>query len=223
MKCPNCGARFYEKKIVKKTFTKIDNVKNLNVGCGEEELVKGWLNIGLFSEDKIPYGSIISKNGTRVLNFDLTQNLPLPENSIEYVYGSHFIEHLSFNDGLMFLKRMHTVMKKGGVIRQCFPDLELWIKNYYENNNKFFNEYKSTFSSCKQAKTKGQIFMTQVHAFGHRWGYDFDSMKDSFERAGFSNVAKKKVHESLIPEIKKIEPCWRGRVLETAYVEAKKA
>ena len=64
--------------------------------------------------------------------------------------------------------------------------------------------------------------MSQVNNWGHKWGYDFESMKRILEEAGFTDVKMKKPYESIIPNIKTIEPGSEGRLLETAYVEAKK-
>jgi len=70
------------------------------------------------------------------------------------------------------------------------------------------------------AKTKGEIFMSQVHGWEHKWNYDFESMKHVLEKVGFSQTTKKKAFESSIPDIKEIEPYREIRIFETAYVEA---
>lgn len=200
---------------------KLKGVDKLNVGCGDD-LIKGWLNI--YFSRYTSYGSIIVKNGASMLNFDLTKELPIAENSVKYVYASHFIEHLTFSEGITMLQRCYRTMEKGGVIRLTFPDMELWIKNYYENNLQFFEKYKSLCLPGEKsiAETKGEIFMSQVHGWQHKWSYDFESMKHVLKIAGFSQVFKKKVFDSLIPDIKEIEPNSASRLLETVYVEAVK-
>lgn len=200
---------------------KLKGIDRINIGCGKD-FIKGWLNIGLFLHVEIPYGYIIKQDGAFILNFDVTKRLPIARNTIKYLYASHFIEHLAFEDGIIFLKRCYMMMKKNGIIRLTFPDMELWIKQYYENNIDFFNKYKSFYFPTRDVKTKGEIFMSQVHGSGHKWNYDFESMKDIMKRTGFSNIAKKQAFNSLIPEIRKIEPTEEGRLLETVYVEGKK-
>lgn len=201
---------------------RLKGTDKLNIGCGGN-FVQGWLNIGLFSEREIPYGTTALRDGALFLNFDMTKELPLAENSIQFIYSSHFIEHINFNNGRVLLKRLYRVMKKGGIIRLTFPDLELWIKKYYKNDLSFFKKYKSIYLKKKSyLTTKGQIFMAQVHVKGHKWGYDFESIKNILERAGFSQVKKKKAFNSLIPQIKLLESNSEGRLLETAYVEGVK-
>ena len=203
---------------------KLSNMDKINVGCGSDT-IRGWVNLGLYSDLDIPYGTTKIIKGALVLNFDATEDLPVGEETVKYIYASHFIEHLSFIEGISVLERFYKIMKKGGVIRLATPDLELWIKNYYENNADFFGKYKNlclTAEGRTLVKTKGEIFMSQVCNWGHKWNYDFESMKHILEKIGFSQVAKKRVFESFIPDIKEIEPNEESRILESLYVEAVK-
>jgi hypothetical protein len=47
-------------------------------------------------------------------------------------------------------------------------------------------------------------------------------MEHVMKEAGFANVIQKEPFDSLIPEIKKLEPSCEGTLLESAYVEATK-
>ncbi len=200
----------------------LKDIDKLNVGCGDI-FVENWLNIGLFgSKKKFPYGVITKKNNILVLNLDVTKGLPFKQNKISYIYASHFIEHISFIHGINFLKNSYAAMKKGGIIRLTFPKLELWTKKYCEQNQDFFKKYCQLTRSNVELKTKGEIFMSQVYGFGHHWNYDFESMKDILERAGFKNIRRKNPLESAISDIKKLEPMSELRLLETIYVEAEK-
>tara|TARA_Y100000034_G_scaffold110233_1_gene142206 strand:- start:105 stop:779 length:675 start_codon:yes stop_codon:yes gene_type:complete len=191
----------------KKLSQKLKEFDKLNIGCGQD-LIPGWLNIGLFTHKKYPYGLIFKKLGSDLLKFNLSRKIPIKRNSISYIYASHFIEHLSPQDGIKFINSSYNYLKKGGIIRLTFPDLELWIKNYQKNNLSFFKRYNSFYSNNN--KTKG----------GHKWTYDFESISYLLKKAGFSQIKRKKAFDSLIPKIKLIEPNRPGRLLETCYVEA---
>jgi len=71
-------------------------------------------------------------------------------------------------------------------------------------------------------ETKGEILMSQVHNWGHKWNYDFDSIKHILELAGFKNIQRMKVRESKLSDIKLLESVSPRRTMETCYVEAKK-
>jgi predicted SAM-dependent methyltransferase len=225
-KCYSLFWYWFDSKLLYYTIKKfwlkkqLKNIDKLNIGCGDN-LIKGWLNIKL---TRYNYGFIKIKNEVKILNFDMRFKLPLASNQIRYIYASHFIEHLTFEEGNSLLKECYTNMKKGGIIRLTCPDMELWIKKYHQNNKSFFKKYHKLALKDKKdiIKTKGEILMSQVHGFGHKWNYDFESLKHVLEDAGFKNVTRKKVFESSIPEIKQIEPCTKLRLLETLYVEAKK-
>jgi len=203
------------------------NEDKLNIGCGSN-FVENWINISLFRFHRIPYFIYLTKKEKKdviVIHFDITKNLPIKPDSISYVYASHFIEHLNFEQGLKFVNNCYTIMKKGGTIRLSCPDLGLWIQKYFEKDNDFFYTYYNLTkdnNKLSELKTMGEIFMSQLHGWGHKWGYDFESIKDILERAGFTKVVKKEVFDSKIPDIKKLEPTGGTRLLETVYVDATK-
>ncbi len=60
-------------------------------------------------------------------NIDATKPLPIPDDSLDYVYSEHFIEHLAFDEALFFIKESFRVLKKGGIFRSLTPDLSLLL------------------------------------------------------------------------------------------------
>ena len=199
----------------------LSGVTKLNLGCGGD-FVKGWLNVALFSNDEFTLGKVKKDDRGDILNFDLTQTLPLKESSLEYIHSSHFIEHITFDEGRKLLTHCYKWLKLRGVIRLSFPDLELWVSNYHNNKIEFFEQYKKCFlgGNSSLQVTKGEIFMSQVHGHGHRWNYDFESINHVLSEIGFSQIEKKKHWDSQISEIREIEPGDPSRTMETCYVEA---
>lgn len=210
----------FEKFIDKKLALELKEVTvdKIHIGCGDD-YVPGWLNIDLFPAKDIPYGSIV-KEGALVLRFNMTKNLPVSDNTIKYIYASHFIEHLTFEEGLIFLKRCYKMMQSGGVIRLAFPDLELFIKKYYENDTEFFNKWQD--ANKIPIKSKGELLLLLAHGFGHKCVYDAEMIKLNMEQVGFINITRKKHHDSLLPDIQKIEPSTQSRILTSAFVGAQK-
>lgn len=80
----------------------------LNLGCGEEVL-DGWENYDLYSEDK------------RVKKLDLTK-LPLPfeDNSVDAIRLFHVLEHLDVVPYL-FMMECHRILKTGGELFVALP------------------------------------------------------------------------------------------------------
>lgn len=195
-------------------------IDSLHVGCGDI-LLKGWLNIRY--ERREEYGKIKRANGAFYLNYNLLKMWPFENDSIQYIAGSHFIEHLDLNQGIRFLKEAFRVLKKGGVIRLSCPDLNIYARNYIENNQKFFeNKWIKEWCTFKNAVTPGEIFIAKAYDSGgsHKWFYDFDSLKHILETAGFQKVRNEGRLTGCVPDLEKIEP--PARELETLYVEALK-
>ena len=195
-------------------------IDRLHVGCGNVWLA-GWLNI--LYERRQEYGRVKDINGTFVLNYNLLKPWPIAPSSIQFIAGSHFIEHLDLNDGIKFVQESFRVLKIGGRIRLSCPDLELYARNYVNNNQKFFDQpLIREWCTFKAAQTPGQIFIAKAYDSGgaHKWFYDFASLKDILARAGFTEIKKVSRVEGRVPDLEKLEP--PPRELETLYVEAVK-
>lgn len=196
------------------------NIDRLHVGCGNV-LMKGWLNI--LYEKRQEYGKLHQNHGALWLNYNLLNPWPVENDSIKFIAGSHFIEHLDLNNGIKFLGEAFRVLQAGGVIRLSCPDLEIYAHNYVKRNKAFF-EHKLIKEWCtfKKAETPGEIFIAKAYDSGgsHKWFYDFDSLKHILESTGFRQVKKYGRLEGTVPGLETIEPS--GRELETLYVEAVK-
>ena len=204
---------------------RLASVDRLHVGCGAN-WVDGWLNVGLLDPGGHPYGSLQRHHGALVLRLDLTLGLPIPEAALRYVYGSHFIEHLAFPQALAFLGECRRALRPGGRIRLTCPDLELWARRYLEDDRDFLERYAELTRERREdqglppPRTRGQIMMSQVHGWGHRWAYDEESLRDLLERTGFGEVSRRDHHRSALPDVELLEPSTPTRLLETLYVEA---
>ncbi len=91
--------------------------KLLNLGCGTN-IHKDWVNIDIWSKDP------------SVIRHDLKNGIPFPDGKFDAVYHSHILEHFSKNDAVNFICECSRVLKKGGIIRVCVPDLEQISKWY---------------------------------------------------------------------------------------------
>jgi predicted SAM-dependent methyltransferase len=192
----------------------------LHVGCGFL-FAPDWINVGLFEESYLPYGTTKYNNGL-VLHLDITKDFPFDDGSLTAIYAAHFVEHFSFDEGLELARTFHRALAPGGVLRLTFPDLALWARKYVERDAAFFDRYRKFFLSdpAVKVRTPGEIFMSQVHGWGHRWGYDVESVTHLLQLAGFEQASSRQAFESAIPDVRRLESSWEGRLMETGYVEA---
>jgi len=106
-------------KKIKDICKSVDPVK-LHIGSGRN-YKEGWVNID--SDPKVKADVF----------YDLTKGIPFPDNSVDYIFNEHFIEHLSYDEGFEFMKEAYRVLKPGGIIRIACPDLDAMIESYQKD------------------------------------------------------------------------------------------
>lgn len=144
--------------------------------------------------------------GYRFVHHDVKFGLPFHDLALENVYSSHFLEHLSVNDGVVLLKEIHRVLQHKGRVRICVPDLEHVFRLYQEGKKEQALSY----------------FFPPPH-FGpllqHKSMYDFELLRSHLEKAGFSTIQLCGFQKGLTPDLDTLD----NRPEETLYVEAIKA
>lgn len=117
----------------------------INVGAGEFSHID-WINV-----DKIDrFYEEQQKSNT--INYDLFDMEPMPfeDHSIDLIYTSHVIEHVSNESVDNFFKESYRILKVGGAIRIVCPDMELLINLYRRGE-------KSGFFKIRDYGREGQI------------------------------------------------------------------
>ena len=204
-----------------------DGRVKLNLGCGLA-VCEGWLNVdaslnALIAGWPLPllkimyrasganrYYSLAEYTGLlashRFLHHDLSFNLPFPDNSTDFVYSSHFLEHLFREDARRLLSESLRVLKPGGLCRICVPDLAYAVAQYQAGHKKemlenyFFVEDRASYLAR------------------HKYMYDFELLRDVLLELGFVDVRRCAYREGMTPDIALLD----NRPEETVYVEAAK-
>jgi hypothetical protein len=109
-------------------------------------------------------------------------------------------------------------------MRVVVPDLELWINHYRAGNMDFFAAYRraALADDARTYRTKGAIFMGMLHNFGHRFAYDFETLRYVLEEAGFTGIRRTRFREGRMPDLLAAEPDWGLRAIESLCVECEK-
>jgi predicted SAM-dependent methyltransferase len=97
------------------------------------------IDIGCKTNKKDGCVGIDIKDFGQEVVWDVTQGLPFPDSSIEYVYCSHFIEHIENKDVSDFFLELYRVCKSGAEIEIKVPHSET-IEAYYHNHLSLWNE-----------------------------------------------------------------------------------
>jgi len=92
----------------------------LNLGSGPCKGVDGWTNL-----DQLDGADLC---------LDLSRGLPVNDDSVDLIYTSHFLEHLSYAEICATLRDCHRALKPGGTISLCVPDAAKYIEAYVHNH-----------------------------------------------------------------------------------------
>lgn len=191
-----------------------DGLVKINLGCGLR-VASGWLNIdgslnaliafwpswthrlvyrfsgshSYYTLDE--YCGILESHS--FLYHDLSHSLPLYDNSVDYIYSSHFLEHLFKDDAAELLKSCARALKPGGTIRISIPDLAYAVSLYGLGrktemlDDYFFVEGKGSYLAR------------------HKYMYDFELIKAALEQAGFSTITRCEYQKGKTPDIKVLD------------------
>ena len=166
----------FEKGIISIAIPSGDEKLKLNIGSFTTMYHHGWLNM-----DVVQLGQWADMYQYKFVNMDARQPMRLGDNTVDLIASCHMLEHLTWEEGLVFLKECYRIMKLGSVMRVSVPDAEK-ITNYYKNNQLgMFDEINvvSAKNPCQSFKFWSLLFE------GHRIAYDEVSLKKIGEEAGF--------------------------------------
>lgn len=91
----------------------------------------------------------------RVRYSNVTKRFPYPDNTVDAVFTSHLLEHLSPPKAEFCLREVHRVRRPGGLLRVSVPDLDYLVGVYDSNDPSYFLEgvYGSTGSATTTSGT----------------------------------------------------------------------
>ncbi len=142
----------------------------------------------------------------KFIHHSLGYGIPFEDNSVDFIYSSHFIEHLYKSETQKILVEAYRVLKKGGRIRITVPNLEYAISLYQSGHKEDFLEF--FFPNSQNESKLGT----------HRYMYDFGLLKLLLENSGFVEIERFSYQTGHTPDIKILD----NRPEQTLFVEAVK-
>jgi len=201
----------------------------LNLGCGSQ-VPDGWVNVDYAPGarlTKIPFFRAFNRKlklfdldwNEKIYIHDLTKAFPWANSTIDIVYSSHALEHLSREDGRMFLAECHRVLHKNGIIRIVVPDLRHDVVEYIEGRiqaDDFVEKLGVLFRNSSNALKN---CLSPFIQFPHKCMYDSPRLLGILSEIGF-DAANRAAFESEISNIQAIE--LKERTENAVIVEGRK-
>ena len=113
------------------------------------------------------------------------------------------LEHLDFGNGLAFLAECRRILHAGKTLRIVVPDGELYLTEYAKHiagstaRIPYAERDASTFPFVTPIVSVNRIF----RAWGHKFVWDYETLRIALLRAGFANVQKCAFGEGADPKL----------------------
>lgn len=208
----------------------------VNVGCGASP-TPGWRNLdnspsallgskprlarllrglGLIDDGQVRFAEVAAQAGVQWA--DGSRRLPFETASVDVVYSSHMLEHLTRRAARRFLGEAHRCLKGGGFIRLAVPDLSRLVARYLAEG-----DADGFVERTLLADPSGETFAHRVKVAilgprHHLWMYDGPSLARLLEAAGFHAARIVAAGATGIPDPGNLD--LREREDESVYVEA---
>ncbi|MCD6386440.1 methyltransferase domain-containing protein [Candidatus Sumerlaeota bacterium] len=144
---------------------------------------------------------------------DARKKLPFSTESVDFIFCEHFIEHLTKQESISFLKECFRILVPGGVIRIGWPELSNIL-------NAYFNSAPESWDTGNpESETVGDKLNDSFFLFGHRYIYDYQTLELVMGRIGYTNFQKVEWGKSKFKELNGLE---RNKEFKIHVIEAVK-
>ncbi len=202
-----------------KRYLRSHEIRKLQIGSSLN-ILDGWLNSDVYCLSH------------RVVYLNATKVFPFENDTFDYIFAEHVIEHLTYKEGLFMLRECHRVLKPGGKIRIATPDLETLIDLYTtEEKSELQDRYIQWIVPMffPDVSFYSAVFAINIafQNWGHKFLYDSTTLQRAMEEARFVDISRFKPGESNDEALIRIES--HGKAIgdedmdrfETMVLEAK--
>lgn len=141
-----------------------NGIRCIQVGCGPHHIREDWWNVDIRSFPGI----------------DEAMDVTAPwrwKGIINYIYGEHFLEHLSLKGALSFLLQSGEALRVGGKIRLSTPSLEWVLASHFD------------ISGSEDQITQDTLRINRAfHGWGHQFLYSRAMLKRVLWSIGFIDI-----------------------------------
>ncbi len=212
----------YSKKIIKHVlflfFPHFRNIYEINSYIRTHKIKKLHLGAGLTFLDSWLNTDLKYNKEKGIFALDVKKKFPIADNTFDYIFSEHLIEHLDYKEGIVMLKKCYRILKPGGKIRIATPNLKFLVdlykiripKKYVMEyiNSEVQRFYPNVPANCRD------VFVINIffREWGHKFIYDFKTLRAIFKDIGFVSIKKCDVGKSTCPYFQNLER--HGKAIE---------
>ena len=219
----------------RRTTPRGPGVVRINVGCGTTP-TNGWVNFDNSPIVRVARWPMLVRvlsaarllrrqsrefawvaNRTEIRFANAARRIPCADGAADALYSSHMIEHLDRAGAKAFLLEARRVLRPGGIVRICAPDLALLVHAYTSTGDADRLVARTHMGQEAPGGIRARMKMALIGPRHHLWMYDGPSLARLLTDAGFTNVAIVPAGTTNIPEPGELDLAERAD--ESTYVE----
>jgi len=183
------------------SFKQLSSSTNLKLefGSGSRKGTQGWTTVDIVRGADIEW--------------NLLNPIPLSKDTVDVIYSSHLLEHLSYKEMVSVLNDWLRILKPNGKLMVCVPDASHYLKAYSnsESIQDFIpNFYKPAFNYHSPIDYLNYIAYMDG---AHKHLFDQQNLHLILKSVGFVNIKERPFDPSLDNQ---------GHHWESIYAEAEK-
>src|SRR5262249_37961921 len=158
----------------------------------------GWLNFDASPTlrfERSPIGFLYTRNSQRfpkaVRYGDIVRGLPISSDSVQGLYCSHVLEHLSLADCDRALANSAACLRRGGIFRIVLPDLEQIVRDYVADSSpSAAPNFMYASGLGREARSRGISGLVKewIGNSAHLWMWDERSLAARLREHAFVDI-----------------------------------
>ncbi len=139
---------------------------------------------------------------------DIVRGIPVRDASCRAVYCSHVLEHLSLKDCRIALRNTHRLLARGAIFRLVVPDLRVAAARYLADCSataapQFMTD--TFLGVAERSRSAPGLVRAWLGNSQHLWMWDYASLQQELEVAGFSGIRRAQLGDSQDPMFASVE------------------
>ena len=184
----------------------------LYVGAGSHRM-HGFIHaeMNIWKEQKL-----VGKGGSIVpapeMLCDITDRIPLADNSVDFIFSRDTLEHLTYRELVNHLLECYRILKLGGLVRACLPDFDKHIRDYRSGLMETGTEFVEPNPDFP-VRNFTEYFIYQMMYEDHRYLHNEKTMSDVLALTGFTKMRTRDEGISQLnlinPQLREAEAGWQ--------------